>query len=253
MVLAWYSLQLAGWGRRSITAGLGLYALPGPILFALGGENAEELVARWWVLRLIPIGVSVAIVSFAALWRQRTMETGLIAGGVLVAVLRQSIDAMRVATEALASDEQDFRTVFGNFRFRWDQRLREAQVVPQWLADLPDAVFPVPPHTALQLLRIVQEALTNVLKHSGASRVGVDLKLLDGSLHIEIVDNGQGLVHAQGANHAGCGIANMQARAARLCAQLQFDVPADGGCRVMLVLPYVARPAAELANRSEQT
>ena len=66
--------------------------------------------------------------------------------------LRQAINEMRVAIEALASDEQDFRTVFGNFRFRWDQRLRDAGVHTEWHVDVPDTVLAVPPHDALQLL-----------------------------------------------------------------------------------------------------
>jgi signal transduction histidine kinase len=103
-------------------------------------------------------------------------ERGALDSAATVEMLHRAIDEMRIAIEALASDEKDFRTAFGNFRFRWDQRLRDAGVVPHWQVEVPDAVLAVSPHDALQLLRIVQEALTNVLKHARATQVQVSLR-----------------------------------------------------------------------------
>lgn len=155
--------------------------------------------------------------------------------------LRRSIDEMRLAIEALASDEQDFGTAFGNFCFRWEPRLREAGIVPQWQLDLPDALPAVPPHDVLQLLRIAQEALTNVLKHAGAAQVRVSLTLGDQVLAMEIDDDGSGL-DAPAASRSGRGLANMAARARRLGATLEIG-PAEPGTRVRLTLP-LPRPAA---------
>jgi signal transduction histidine kinase len=161
-------------------------------------------------------------------------ERGALDAPAMAEALRRSIDEMRVALEALASDEQDFRTAFGNFCFRWEPRLREAGIAPQWQIELPDSGLAVPPHDALQLLRIAQEALTNVLKHAHAGSVRVALRHGGDTLVLEIVDDGRGLDAEPRA--AGCGLANMRARAQRLRAQLEIDDMAPG-TRVRLTVP----------------
>lgn len=380
IVMALFALQLAGWNRRPIAIGLGIYGLLGPMLYAVSGDQAEEVVGRWWVLGLIPVGLSIAVVTFASAWRQRTLGTNLIAAAVALAVLsgvhdylvawdsplltalapgwathrlfllhhganlllvamgvvltmrfvrslhaveeanrtletrvqvrereiaasyariatlqreqatfderqrimqdlhdglgaqlftsllraergaldadattavlRGAIDEMRVAIEALASDEGDFRTTFGNFRFRWDQRLRDAGVSADWDVDLPDAVLAVAPHDGLQLLRVAQEALTNILKHAHARHVRITLQRRRDELVLEVSDDGVGLdsphgeagVQLHGAT-AGSrrGLANMRARAQRLRARLFIGAAQAGsGTRVTLELPMAS-------------
>ena len=148
--------------------------------------------------------------------------------------LRSSIEEMRLAIEALASDEQDIRTAFGNFCFRWEPRLREAGVIPSWVIDLPDAVPVVPAHDALQMLRIAQEALTNVLKHARATRVRVGLSQDAGRLVLEVQDDGCG--SAAPVSGGGRGQANMRARAMKLGAELDIAAITQG-LSVRLVLP----------------
>jgi signal transduction histidine kinase len=153
-------------------------------------------------------------------------------------MLHRAIDEMRIAIEALASDEKDFRTSFGNFRFRWDQRLRDAGVLPTWQVEVPDAVLAVPPHDSLQLLRIVQEALTNVLKHARAKQVQVSLRHVAGALELQVRDDGVG--RAAPPSAGGRGMAGMRARAAKLGARLDLTQD-EHGMQVLLVLP-LARP-----------
>lgn len=168
-------------------------------------------------------------------------ERGSLAPRDMAEALRRAIDEMRMAIEALASDEQDFRTAFGNFCFRWEPRLREAGIAPQWQLDLPDALPALPPHDVLQLLRIAQEALTNVLKHAGAAQVRVGLALQPQALVLDVADDGRGL-GGMAAAGSGRGLANMAARARRLGATLEV-VDAAPGTRVRLTLP-LPRPAA---------
>jgi signal transduction histidine kinase len=167
-------------------------------------------------------------------------ERGALDGEATVHTLRGAIDEMRVAIEALAPEDSDFRTAFGNFRFRWDQRLRDAGLAPTWDVDLPDQVLALPPERALQLLRVAQEALTNVLKHARASQVHVSLRLQGGELALRVADDGRG---AAGANPGGRGLANMRTRAARLGGTLAVDFGAEGAV-VALTLPAGAPPAA---------
>lgn len=160
-------------------------------------------------------------------------ERGALDSDATVHTLRGAIDEMRIAIEALAPEDSDFRTAFGNFRFRWDQRLRDAGLAPTWTVDLPDQVLALPPERALQLLRVAQEALTNVLKHAKATQVRIALRLHDGQLQLDVVDNGRG---AAGANPGGRGLSNMRTRAARLGGQLAVAFNAEGAS-VALTMP----------------
>ncbi len=154
-------------------------------------------------------------------------ERGALQPPQVSAVLRAAIDEMRVALDALGSDDGDFAAAWADFRFRWDARLREAGLVPHWLQQLPEPALALPPHATLQVLRIAQEALTNVLKHAQARTVEVTLAWHDGLLQLDVADDGVGLPDSPGSGH---GLPNMQARAARLGGRLRRVARARGCC-----------------------
>jgi len=92
--------------------------------------------------------------------------------------------------------------------------------------------------TELQLFRIVQEALTNVRKHSGARQAQVSLQLEDDSLKLVIQDDGKGFdqerTRPRGAS--GFGIKNMAERAQMIGADLHIDPLPGGGTRVTVLV-----------------
>jgi signal transduction histidine kinase len=94
----------------------------------------------------------------------------------------------------------------------------------------------------LNLFRITQEALNNVSKHAGASRVDVDLDLLDDRLLLRIADDGRGFdaVPTEGIN-AGMGLIGMQERAAQMGGTLAVDSMAPHGTVISVVVPLGAR------------
>ena len=85
----------------------------------------------------------------------------------------------------------------------------------------------VPPHDALQLLRILQETLTNVIKHAQAKQVQVSLRYVAGELTLNVLDNGIGL-SCNAGKPGGRGLANMRARADKLGARLTHEYTARG-------------------------
>ncbi|NDP49579.1 MAG: hypothetical protein GZ085_14570 [Sulfuriferula multivorans] len=92
----------------------------------------------------------------------------------------------------------------------------------------------VAPHVTLQVLRIMQEALANVLKHARASVVSVHVYMLRDMLNILIKDDGVGMPDTRCA--VGHGVANMHTRAGKIGASL--EVSADGsGTTVFLSVP----------------
>ncbi len=94
---------------------------------------------------------------------------------------------------------------------------------------------PLPPAVGLSAYRVVQEALTNTLKHADASRADVTIRLLDECVDIEVTDDGGVRSPAPGAN--GHGLIGMRERMALHGGQLDYGVRPSGGFRVHAVLP----------------
>lgn len=94
----------------------------------------------------------------------------------------------------------------------------------------------VPAGVELSAYRIVQEALTNTLRHAaGASRVEVTVRHTDGMLELDVLDDGGGTAADTGGS--GFGIAGMRERASMLGGSLDAGPRPAGGFRVQARLP----------------
>jgi signal transduction histidine kinase len=172
------------------------------------------------------------------------VERGAMTNDQVAQILRESIDDMRLAIDALAADDSDLLSALGNMRFRMEPRLRAAGMELQWDArTLPEEVD-IDPNAVLPVLRIAQEALTNAIKHSRARVVRVTLGVdRDGDsklLSIRITDNGRGL--AATGNIAGRGLQNMKSRASRIAAFLKVESVPGAGTMIFLRLPLDPSP-----------
>jgi signal transduction histidine kinase len=79
--------------------------------------------------------------------------------------------------------------------------------------DAPVAAMTLPGETNIALFRIVQEALTNAIRHAGASQITVRVRLDEDALIVEVADDGKGLEASHVFNGVSWGIAGMQERA----------------------------------------
>ncbi|KAF3889862.1 MULTISPECIES: sensor histidine kinase [Nostocales] len=84
--------------------------------------------------------------------------------------------------------------------------------------------------------RIVQEALTNTAKHSGATHVTINIQVTVTLLSLEIYDNGKGFNPHQ--NTTGFGIQGMRERTLALGGQFYIDSKPGEGCCIKALLPY---------------
>ncbi len=84
------------------------------------------------------------------------------------------------------------------------------------------------------LFRIAQEAVTNSIRHAGASRIGIRLALANGMPRMEVDDNGTWKESASGAG--GIGMKTMEYRAAAIGARLKVGAGDQGGTRVVCQL-----------------
>ena len=99
----------------------------------------------------------------------------------------------------------------------------------------------VPPGIGLAAYRIVQEALTNALRHASAHSAMVRLDGRTGLLLIEVTDDGRGPI---GGLVRGHGLIGMGERAAMYGGSVDAGPGATGGFRVAAQLPYVAEPVS---------
>jgi signal transduction histidine kinase len=100
---------------------------------------------------------------------------------------------------------------------------------------------PLPAIVDASAYRIVQEALTNVLRHAGSASVRVELGIGEDALRIEVTDDGSGSpVRADAEGH---GIAGMRERALALGGTFSAGPREGGGWHVVAVLPISVRSA----------
>ena len=169
------------------------------------------------------------------------VERGALSNTGVADMLRGCIADMRLAIDAFASHDRDFRSALGNVLFRWERQMRDAGIAPAWQIEGDDEVIALPPHAALQILRVLQEALTNVLKHAGARHVQVRFEQSAAGTRLDIEDDGKGFSPAPAV--AGRGLANMRSRAGRIGAELSVQTGAAGSC-VTMILPAAPAVAA---------
>lgn len=119
-------------------------------------------------------------------------------------------------------------------------RQRAAALAGEVAVDVeaPETLPPLPAAVEVAAFRIVSEAMTNVARHSGASRCRVSVELGAG-LQLTVSDNGRGI--AKQTSH-GVGWTSMRARAAELGGTLAIYSRAEGGLVVHAVLPSSEQP-----------
>ncbi|MBF0460681.1 MAG: sensor histidine kinase [Magnetococcales bacterium] len=87
------------------------------------------------------------------------------------------------------------------------------------------------------LFRIAQEALTNVVRHAKAKRVGIALREEQGAIVLEISDDGCGIPEERAKNVGSFGLAGMRERAERMGGSVSVAAIATGGTQVTARIP----------------
>jgi len=166
------------------------------------------------------------------------VEQGRLQSAEVAKVLRECIDDLKLTIDSLEPIGNDLVTLLATLRYRIGRRLEQAGLQLEWAAgDLPplpwlDAV------NALQVLRIIQEALTNVVKHANARVIRIETDQIGAQVRVRISDDGVGF--ASGAPEGGRGLTNMRRRAEQLGGQIQLVRESDQ-TQVVLLLPIDRR------------
>ncbi len=197
-------------------------------------EREKVIISeRERLMRDMHDGIGGHLVSTLAMLEKSGQQESPVATAVKVA-----LDDLRLMIDSLDPVEGDLTVVLAMFRDRVEPRLRAANIRLQWqVEDLPELAY-LGPSSVLSILRILQECVTNVLKHAQASDLVIEARAEDETVSIRVTDNGRGFdTSSQGA---GRGLKNLRHRAQELGGELRID-SAHSGTTTILILP--SRPA----------
>jgi signal transduction histidine kinase len=165
-----------------------------------------------------------------------------------------NIDATVVsALDNIDSMIKNVRTIINNLRpavldlglaatFEWEVKAfeRRSGIVCTLATDRSE--YEVDDARALALLRILQESLTNVLRHSQADRVDVRLQHEGDKLCLRVVDNGVGAYPGCRRKSKAFGLIGIQERVSALGGSLSIETGAGQGLALTVRLPLQAAP-----------
>jgi signal transduction histidine kinase len=191
---------------------------------------------RQRLMRDMHDGLGSSLMSSLAL-----VERGVADPDLVLQTLREAVDELKLTIDSLEPIDSDLVTLLATLRYRIGPRLEKAGLTIDWeMPDLPKLAW-MDAAAALQILRIVQESITNVLKHARARRLCVAAAVDDDHVRVIIRDDGVGY-DAEAVAHAptGRGLRNLRQRALQLGAHIETR-SSDAGTVVTLVLPIERR------------
>ncbi|MFI7317959.1 sensor histidine kinase [Streptomyces venezuelae] len=110
---------------------------------------------------------------------------------------------------------------------------------------------PVAPGVELCAYRVVQEALTNVLKHAHGAAATVELAYRRGHIEVSVINDGRGVIQDRVRTGSGHGLIGMRERAKLYGGAISIGPLSEGGFAVRLTLPTSARAAARGDDATE--
>lgn len=192
-----------------------------------------QVEERQRLMRDMHDGLGSSLMSSLAICERGEVDTAFV-----VKTLREAVDDLKLTIDSLEPIEQDLVTLLATLRYRLTPRLERSGLQVDWeMSDVPELEW-LDASSALQILRILQESITNVLKHARATRVRIATAVAS-DVTVTIADDGVGFDAALAESAGGGrGLRNLRHRAAKLGGDV--EIRSDGqGTTVMLRLPLV--------------
>jgi two-component system, NarL family, sensor histidine kinase UhpB len=159
---------------------------------------------------------------------------------------RQALDEMRLSVRGLTGQAALAEDVLADWRAETVSRLSAAGFEPLWEAAEPPAGLVLPARTHVQLTRVLREAISNAIRHSGGTRCRVRIAFGEGGLTLEVQDDGRGWPQEAAPSQRGHGLPNIERRARNLHGT-HSRLPADGGGALLRVwVPLAATESATI-------
>jgi signal transduction histidine kinase len=115
--------------------------------------------------------------------------------------------------------------------------------------NVPSEAPPLPPNTAIALFRIVQEALTNVLKYANAKKVEIELVQTRDAVSLLLADDGIGIPEGAQNNRLSHGIAGMRHRVRALHGEFSIHGTPGRGTMIEVTIPLPSEGEAPMQDR----
>jgi len=161
----------------------------------------------------------------------RSVERGGVSELKVSQILKDCLDDLKLTIDSMEPVEADLLLLLATLRFRLEPRLESTDITLLWeVQELPTLAW-LEPSSALHILRIVQESIANILRHTRASEIKVGTALTVAGVQVTIADNGQGfdVDKALGAS-AGRGLHNQQRRAQAVDGIVSWQSGPTGTC-----------------------
>jgi len=152
---------------------------------------------------------------------------------------REALEEMRLSVRGLTGKPVKLLDALGDWRAEVVMRLQQSGVQGEWSAPSDDEVPQTLSSRAyVQTTRILREAISNIIKHSGASQCSVRCTIDDGDFQLVVQDNGRGIpAELDGRLDKGHGMASMKGRAKQLQGQCLVESGPGYGTVIRLTLP----------------
>lgn len=152
------------------------------------------------------------------------------------ATLTTAMGDLRLVIDSLEAAEGDLGTALATFRHRLERRLHGSGIALRWSPGELPMLSGFGPAEILHVLRLLDEAATNAMRHAGATEITIECAYGDGHIQLSLRDNGKGGAHESKAGH---GLRNMHKRADQLGGRLLVD-SGPSGTRLTLSVPAPA-------------
>jgi signal transduction histidine kinase len=192
--------------------------------FAIAAERAR-------LLHDMHDGMGSHLITALRLAKSETADPAVVAQSI-----EEALQDLRLIIDSLDVDDQGLVQLLGNLRYRLEPRLAALGIRLEWDVDPLQELEKLSPQVALGVLRIVQEALNNAVKHASPRTITISVKRRDELAVIAVADDGIGF-NAEQPERTGRGLASMRRRAAQLGATFHLERRDGGGTFAALHLP----------------
>ncbi|WP_422086214.1 ATP-binding protein [Variovorax sp.] len=166
----------------------------------------------------------------------RSVERGTMNEAEISSVLKSCMEDLKLVIDSMESVDADLLLLLATLRFRLAPRIESAGVALRWEVQPVPVLAWLDPNSALHILRIVQECVANVLRHTRASTICFSTATTDDGVCVVIEDNGEGFAVEEALRRHGRGLRNQQQRAQAIGAKVSWE-SGSAGTRFTLWLP----------------
>jgi len=151
---------------------------------------------------------------------------------------REALEEMRLSVRGLTGKPMRLADALADWRAETVLRLSQANIEADWRGPTEETEQLLPARSFVQTTRILREAVSNIIKHSGASHCKVRCAISDRQFGLTVQDNGKGIpMELDGKLDRGHGMASMKHRAKQMQGQCLMESGPGYGTVIRLTLP----------------